>query len=126
LTYGLERIAMFIQKVDSVFDILWTPGVKYGDIHLQGEKEHSAYSFNLADIGAITELFNIYEKEAERLLKENLILPAYDYILKCSHTFNLLDSRGAISVTERTAYILRIRKLARACAKLYLEKESYA
>lgn len=122
LTYGLERIAMFIQKVDNVFDITWTPGVKYKEIHLQGEKEHSQYSFNTADIDSIVNLFNIYEGEALRQLNQGLILPAYDYALKCSHAFNLLDSRGAISVTERTAYILRIRKLTRICAKLYLEQ----
>lgn len=120
LTYGLERIAMFIQKVNSIFDITWTKGIKYGDIHLQGEKEYSMYNFDLADVPAVTQMFNIYEKEAQRLLKEDLVLPAFDYILKCSHAFNILDSRGAISVTERTAYIGRIRKLARICAKAYV------
>jgi len=122
LTYGLERLAMFIQKVDNVFDITWTKGVKYGDIHLQGEKEHSQYNFDSADIKAVQSLFDIYEKEAMRLIKGNLVFPAYDYVLKCSHAFNILDSRGAISVTERTSYIGRMRKMARACARLYLEQ----
>jgi len=123
LTYGLERLAMFIQKVDNVFDIDWTKGVKYRDVHLQSEKEHSIYNFDKADIASQQSLFEIYEKEASKLIKENLVLPAYDYTLKCSHSFNILDARGAISVTERTAYIGRIRKLARACARLYLEKK---
>ena len=113
---------MFIQKVNSIFDITWTKGIKYGDIHLQGEKEHSMYNFDLADVSAVTQMFNIYEKETQRLLNEDLVLPAFDYILKCSHAFNILDSRGAISVTERTAYIGRIRKLARICAKAYVEQ----
>jgi glycyl-tRNA synthetase alpha chain len=122
LTYGLERIAMFIQKVGSVYDIEWTKGIKYGDVHLQSEKENCIYNFDEADVEAVTLLFGIYEKEAIQLIKKNLAWPAYDYALKCSHAFNILDSRGALSVTERMAYILRIRKLARACARLYLEK----
>lgn len=122
LTYGLERIAMFIQKVDNVYNIKWNDTVKYGDIYLPQEREHSKYNFETADIEAITLLFGIYEKEALRLLKNGEILPAYDYILKCSHTFNILDARGAISVSERMAYILRIRKMARQCAKLYVER----
>ncbi len=121
LTYGLERIAMFIQKVNSVYDIEWTKGVKYGDIYLSQEKEHSKYNFEVADVENLFSLFQSYEKEAYRLLDHNLVLPAYDYVLKCSHTFNLLDARGAISVTERMAYILKMRKLARKCAKLYVE-----
>lgn len=122
LTYGLERIAMFIQKVDSVYDIRWNDTVKYGDIYLPQEKEHSKYNFETADIEAVSLLFGIYEKEALRLLKNGEVLPAYDYILKCSHAFNILDARGAISVSERMAYILRIRKMARMCAKLYVER----
>jgi glycyl-tRNA synthetase alpha chain len=122
LTYGLERIAMFIQKVDSVYDIAWNDSVKYGDLYLSQEKEHSKYNFESADIEALTLLFGIYEKEAWRLLKNRETLPAYDYLLKCSHAFNILDARGAISVSERMAYILRIRKMARACAKLYVER----
>lgn len=121
LTYGLERIAMFIQKVDNVYDIEWTKGVKYGDIYLPQEKQHSIYNFEVADIETLTNMFQMYEKEAYRLLEQDLVLPAYDYVLKCSHTFNILDARGAVSVTERMAYILRIRKMARKCAKVYIE-----
>jgi len=121
LTYGLERLAMFIQKVDNVYDIKWNDTVKYGDIYLPQERQNSKYNFEAADTEALTLLFGIYEKEADKLLKQNLVLPAYDYVLKCSHAFNILDARGAISVTERMAYILRIRKLARRCAKLYVE-----
>jgi glycyl-tRNA synthetase alpha chain len=122
LTYGLERIAMFIQKVDSVYDISWNRSVKYGDLFLAQEKEQSKYNFETADIEAVALLFGIYEKEALRLLRSGEILPAYDYILKSSHAFNILDARGAISVSERMAYILRIRKMARLCAKLYVER----
>ena len=122
LTYGLERIAMFIQKVDSVYDIRWNDAVKYGDIYLAQEQEHSKYNFESADIEALTQLFGIYEKEALRLLNGGEVLPAYDYILKCSHAFNILDARGAVSVSERMAYILKIRKMARLCAKLYVER----
>jgi len=122
LTYGLERIAMFIQKVDNIFDIQWTKDVKYGDIYLPQEREHSKYNFEAADVETVTALFQSYEKEAQRLLEQELVLPAYDYVLKCSHAFNILDARGAVSVTERMAYILRIRKLARRCAKVYVER----
>jgi len=121
ITYGLERIAMFIQKVDSVYDILWTKGVKYKDLYLRQEQEQSKYNFESADIEMLTKLFDSFEKEALKMLEQNLALPAYDYILKCSHTFNILDARGAVSVTERKAYILKIRKLARRCAKIYVE-----
>ena len=124
LTYGLERIAMFIQKVDSVYDIAWNDTVKYGDIYLPQEREHSKYNFESADIEAVTLLFGIYEKEALRLLKSGEVLPAYDYILKCSHAFNILDARGALAVSERMAYILRIRKMARQCAKIYVERNT--
>lgn len=120
ITYGLERIAMFIQKVDSVYDIKWNDTVKYGDIYLKQEKEHSRYNFEEARIDSLFELFKIYERESFDMLKQGLVLPAYDYVLKCSHTFNILDARGAISVTERMGYILKIRKLARLCAKLYV------
>ncbi|MBI5400236.1 glycine--tRNA ligase subunit alpha [Candidatus Saganbacteria bacterium] len=122
LTYGLERIAMFIQKVDSVYDIEWTKGVKYGDIYLFQEQEHSKYNFEIADIETLTNLFHSYEKEAYRLIDRQLVLPAYDYVLKCSHAFNILDARGAVAVTERMAYILRIRKMARRCAQIYVER----
>jgi len=125
LTYGLERIAMFIQKIDNVYDIKWNDKVKYGDIYLRPEKEHSKYNFESANTEAIELLFGIYEKEAWEIIKQELIVPAYDYVLKCSHVFNILDARGAISVSERMAYILRIRKMARACARIYVgEKEA--
>ena len=121
ITYGLERIAMFIQGVDSVYDIVWTDGVKYGDLYKENEYQWSVYNFEKSDPKTLFELFNVYEKEAERLVKEGLVLPAYDYCLKCSHTFNLLDARGAISVAERAAFIGRVRRLASMCAKKYLE-----
>jgi glycyl-tRNA synthetase alpha chain len=122
LTYGLERIAMFIQKTDNVYKIKWNDSVRYGDIYLPQEREHSKYNFETADVEALLLLFGIYEKEALRLLKNGEVIPAYDYILKCSHTFNILDARGAVSVSERMAYILRIRKMARMCAKIYVER----
>lgn len=120
ITYGLERIAIFLQGVESVFDIVWTDGITYGDIHHRGEVEHSRYNFEVADTDFLFASFEAFEKEARRTLEAQLVLPAYDYVLKCSHTFNLLDARGAISVTERTAFIHRIRALARACARAYL------
>ncbi|RPF46723.1 glycyl-tRNA synthetase alpha chain [Thermodesulfitimonas autotrophica] len=120
ITYGLERIAIFLQGVESVFDIVWTDGITYGDIHHRGEVEHSRYNFEVADTDFLFASFEAFEKEARRVLEAQLVLPAYDYVLKCSHTFNLLDARGAISVTERTAFIHRIRALARACARAYL------
>lgn len=121
ITYGLERIAMFIQKKESIFDIEWYRNVKYGDIHLASEEEFSNYNFKFADVDMLIKLFEIYEKEALNLIKEKLTLPAYDYVLKCSHTFNLLDARGAISVTERVNYIGRVRDLAKKCAIAYLK-----
>lgn len=122
LTYGLERIAMYIQGKNSIFDIEWVGGVTYRDIHHQGEVEGSKYNFELADVAMLLDLFNKFEAEAKRLLKAGLVLPPYEYTLKCSHTFNLLDARGAISVTERTQYIGRVRALARACAQAYLKQ----
>ncbi|MCK8828072.1 glycine--tRNA ligase subunit alpha [Natroniella acetigena] len=122
ITYGLERIAMYLQEVDSVYDIEWVDGVSYGDVHHQAEVEHSKYSFEVADIETLLTFFNLYEQEAKRAIEEVLVLPAYDYVLKCSHTFNVLDARGAISVTERTNYISRVRDLARLCAQAYVEK----
>ncbi|WP_429161478.1 glycine--tRNA ligase subunit alpha [Desulfitispora alkaliphila] len=121
LTYGTERLAMFIQGVDNVYDIEWAKGITYGDVHHQGEVEHSIYNFEEADVEALKTMFDIYEKEALTLAKKELAFPCYDYVLKCSHTFNLLDSRGAISVTERTGYLARIRSLSRTCAKVYIE-----
>lgn len=121
MTYGLERLAMFIQKVDNVYNLSWNGKTKYGEIYLPQEQQHSKYNFETADIAVLQDLFRNYEKEAYRQLENKLVLPAYDYVLKCSHTFNVLDARGAISVSERMAYILKIRKLARACAKQYVE-----
>ncbi|MFY9271708.1 MAG: glycine--tRNA ligase subunit alpha [Thermacetogeniaceae bacterium] len=122
LTYGIERIAMYIQGVDNVFDVIWTDGITYGEIHHQTEVDYSYYNFEEADIEMLFTLFEMYEKEAERISAKGLVQPAYDYVLKCSHTFNLLDARGALSVSERTAYIGRVRRLARLCAKAYLEQ----
>ncbi len=122
LTYGLERIAVYIQDRHSVFDLDWTGKIRYGDLFQRAEREHSLYSFEKADQEMLLQLFDLYEAEAARILKAGLVLPAYDYILKCSHTFNLLEARGAISVTERTGYIGRVRHLSRECAKAYLRQ----
>ncbi|HEY8498541.1 MAG TPA: glycine--tRNA ligase subunit alpha [Limnochordales bacterium] len=120
LTYGLERLAMYLQGVDNVFDVEWVDGVTYGDVFHRNEVEHSRYNFEEASVDTLFSLFQIYEAEARRLLDKGLVLPGHDFVLKCSHTFNLLDARGAISVTERTAYIARVRALARRCAQAYL------
>jgi glycyl-tRNA synthetase alpha chain len=122
ITYGIERIAMYLQGVDNVFDLEWTKGVRYGDVHHRGEVEFSRYNFEEADVEMLFRLFEMYEKEAKAMIERGLILPAYDYCLKTSHTFNLLDARGAISVTERVGYILRVRTLARLCAEGYLKQ----
>lgn len=122
ITYGLERIAMFIQNKESVYDIEWVEGISYADVHHQGEVEHSHYNFELADVPTLMKMFSMSEKEALRIAENHLVLPAYDFVLKCSHLFNLLDARGAISVTERTGYIARIRNLARTVAGEYLEQ----
>jgi len=120
ITYGLERIAMYLQGVDNVYDLKWNDVITYGDIYHQQEVEQSTYNFEKADISSLFDLFAKFEAESLRIIRESLVLPAYEYCLKCSHTFNLLDARGAISVTERTGYIARIRNLARACAEGYL------
>ena len=122
LTYGLERIAMYLQDVDNVFDIKWNDNIKYGDIFKKAEYEHSVYSFEKADIEVLKGLFNTYEEEAIKTLSQNLIIPGYDYVLKCSHTFNVLDARGAISVSERTHYIGRVRNLAKLVASGFLDQ----
>jgi len=125
ITYGLERIAMYLQKVDNFLQIEWAPGVTYGDIHKEDEIQFCKFNFEEADVETLWKLLGIYEAEAKRLLDKKLIFPAYDYLLKCSHTFNLLDARGALSVSERTANLLRIRKLASVSAKEYLaEREA--
>jgi len=121
ITYGLERIAMYLQGVDNVFDLQWTDGVTYGDIFHQNEVEMSAYNFEHADVPGLFARFDACEAESQRLMEAGLPLPAYDQVLKASHTFNLLDARGAISVTERARYIGRVRALARAVAKAYYE-----
>jgi glycyl-tRNA synthetase alpha chain len=120
LTYGIERIAMYIQGVDNVYDLEWVDGIKYGDIHHQTEVEFSHYNFEEADTDMLTKLFNMYEDECKRLVEKDLVFPAYDFVLKCSHSFNLLDARGAISVTERANYIGRVRNLSRLCAEGYV------
>ena len=120
LTYGIERIAMYLQGVDNVYDLDWGGGLKYGDVHHQTEVEFSTYNFEEADTGMLLKLFDMYEQECQRLVDKELVFPAYDFVLKCSHAFNLLDARGAISVTERAHYIGRVRNLARLCAEGYV------
>lgn len=126
ITYGLERLAMYIQKVDSVYDLVWTKNqdgsiTTYGDIFLENEKQFSKYNFEIANTDMLLKEFSAFEKECNNTLDKNLPLPAYDYVLKCSHVFNLLDARGKISATERMSYILRIRSLAKACCESYLK-----
>jgi glycyl-tRNA synthetase alpha chain len=120
LTYGLERICMYLQNVDSVYDVEWVPGVRYRDLFLANEIEMSRYAMEASDQDLLFNLFDQYEAECARLIELGLALPAYDYALKCSHVFNLLDARGAISVTERAGFIKRVRQNARGCAERYL------
>ncbi|KAF0207388.1 MAG: glycine--tRNA ligase subunit alpha [Actinomycetota bacterium] len=124
ITYGLERLAMYIQGVNSVYDLIWSEGpdglkFTYGDVFLRNEQQYSAYNFEVADVEMLLGLFNTYEAECKRTLEAGLVLPAYDFVLKCSHAFNMLDARGAIAVTERTGYILRVRTIAKACCEAY-------
>ncbi|MCL2657740.1 MAG: glycine--tRNA ligase subunit alpha [Betaproteobacteria bacterium] len=119
ITYGLERLAMYLQGVENVYDLVWTPGLSYGDVYHQNEVEQSTYNFEQSDAAWLLRLFGDYEEQAKRLMEARLALPAYEMVLKAAHTFNLLDARGAISVTERAAYIGRIRNLARAVAQAY-------
>jgi glycyl-tRNA synthetase alpha chain len=121
LTYGLERLAMYLQDKESVFDLVWVDGVTYGDVYHQNEVEQSKYNFELADTAMLFQHFGQFESEAKRLMDARLVLPAYEMVLRCSHAFNLLDARGAISVTERAAYIGRVRNLARSVAQAYFE-----
>ena len=125
ITYGLERIAMYLQAVDSIYDLVWAHGpqgdVSYGDVFLQNEREMSTFNFEHADIDFLFTAFDQYEKDAEHLIAEKLPLPAYEMVMKASHTFNLLDARKAISVTERQRYILRVRTLARGVAQGYFD-----
>ena len=120
ITYGLERIAMYLQEKENVYDLMWNDRITYGDVHHRGEWELSVYNFEEADVEMLLKMFDMYEKESIRLSGKGLVLPAYDYCLKCSHTFNILDARGAISVTERTQYIDRIRNLALLASRNYL------
>ena len=122
ITYGIERLAMFIQKVDSIFDVEWVEGLTYGDVYHQNEVDYSHYNFEAADVQMLFTLFNMFERETCRITELGYVQPAYDYLLKCSHTFNLLDARGAISVAERQGYIARVRHLARDCAQAYVEQ----
>ncbi|MDO5724793.1 MAG: glycine--tRNA ligase subunit alpha [Tissierellia bacterium] len=127
ITYGLERIALYLQDVNSVYDIKWNKDYKYGDIFKTAEYEHSVYSFENADVKMLKGLFDTYEREAQRILEEvKAIIPAYDYVLKCSHVFNVLDARGAISVSERAVFIARVRNLARTVAKYYYKQREDA
>ncbi len=121
LTYGLERIAMYLQGIDNVFDLKWNEKVLYGNVHHRDEVEYSRYNFEAADVDTLRQMFQLCEREGHRLLDLGLVSPAYDQCLKCSHYFNLLDARGAISVAERTAHIGRVRKLARRSAERYVQ-----
>ena len=122
ITYGIERIAMYIQEVDNIFDLVWVDNVTYGDVHYKAEVEWCIYNFEEADVSMLFKLFDMYEKECLRLIEKGLVWPAYDFCLKCSHTFNVLDARGAISVKERTSFIGRVRQLARLCAEGYVKQ----
>ncbi len=122
LTYGTERIAMYIQGIDNVYDLQWNDRVTYGDVHHQGEVEWSIYNFEKADVEMLRKIFDMYEGEGIRTADMELVLPTYDCCLKCSHTFNMLNARGAISVAERTSYIGRVRNLARLSAELYMKQ----
>jgi len=121
LTYGLERLAMYLQDKENVFDLVWVDGVTYRDVYHQNEVEQSRYNFELANVEMLFQHFTQFETEAKRLVEAELVLPAYEMVMKCSHAFNLLDARGAISVTERAAYIGRVRTLARLIARAYYD-----
>lgn len=122
ITYGLERITMYLQGVDNVYDLKWNDTVTYGDVYHRNEVEQSTHNFEKADVEKLQGFFSAYEAESRQLIEAGLVLPSYEYCLKCSHTFNMLDARGAISVTERTGYIGRIRNMARSCAEKYLQQ----
>lgn len=122
ITYGLERLAMYLQDVEAIAKIQWNEKLNYGDIFMQGEIEQCTYNFEASNPDLLFDLFKLYEQEAQQLIARGLVLPSHDYVLKCSHSFNLLDARGVISVTERTNYIKRIRDLAREVAHLYLQQ----
>jgi glycyl-tRNA synthetase alpha chain len=122
ITYGLERICMYLQNKERIHDLTWVGDLTYADVHLQGEVEQSVYALDEADTGLLLRQFEVYEVEALRLLDKKLAYPGYDHVLKCSHAFNLLDARGAISVTERQTFINRVRTLSRRAAEVYLER----
>jgi glycyl-tRNA synthetase alpha chain len=124
ITYGIERLAMYLQGVENVYDLVWTDGLTYGDVYHQNEVEQSTYNFEHSDVEFLFHAFGAHEKQAQHLMGAALPLPAYEQVLKAAHTFNLLDARGAISVTERAAYIGRIRNLARAVAQAYLDSRA--
>jgi glycyl-tRNA synthetase alpha chain len=124
ITYGLERLAMYLQGVENVFDLVYAPGLKYGDVFHQNEVEQSAYNFEHSNVDFLLTAFGAHEGNAKHLMEQRLALPAYEQVLKAAHTFNLLDARGAISVTERAAYIGRIRNLARSVAQSYLDSRA--
>ena len=124
ITYGLERLAMYSQKKDSVYDLMWTDDVTYGDVHLEDERQWSKYNFEVADTKMLLQHFNDWEAEAKKLVDQGLVLPAYDAVMKCSHLFNLLDARSAISVSERVSYVLRVRTLAKLVAEGYMRQFS--
>ncbi|MCI0411061.1 MAG: glycine--tRNA ligase subunit alpha, partial [Acidobacteria bacterium] len=126
ITYGLERLDMFLQDVDDVYQLEWAPGVTYRETRYRDEVEGSRYGFELANVDLYRREFEDYRGEAERLLSHGLVLPAYEFVLKCSHAFNILDARGAISVSERTAHILKVRDLACRVARVYVEAEQSA
>lgn len=124
LTYGLERLAMYIQEKDNVFELEWVDGVTYGEIFRKNEYEQSVYSFDESDSDMLLNLFDTYEKEAKRMIEKGLVMAAYDYILKSSHTFNLLDARGAVGVSQRASYIGRIRNMAKSIASIYVDQRT--
>jgi glycyl-tRNA synthetase alpha chain len=124
LTYGLERLALYLQSRESIYDLVWTDGVTYGDVYHQNEVEQSKYNFELANVDMLFGHFSQFEAEARRLIQAGVALPGYEMVLKCSHTFNLLDARGAISVTERAGYIGRVRDLARLVAQAYYDSRA--
>ena len=122
ITYGLERLAMYIQEVDSVYDLMWNDELTYGDVFRQAEYENSVYAFEECDADMLFNLFDTYEKEATRLIERGLVIPAYDYVLKCSHTFNTLDARGAVGVSQRASFIGRVRTMARNVSSAYVKQ----
>ena len=122
ITYGLERLAMYIQDVDSVYDLKWNDSITYGEVFKKQEYENTMYAFEECDAEMLFNLFDIYEKEAMRIIEKGLVIPAYDYVLKCSHTFNPLDANGAIGVSQRASFIGRVRDMAKAVSQLYVEQ----